>query len=106
VSLPQVTDANGNKVHQPVGSGYPGDATTVSWLKSNKDPVFGWPGSIARFSWGTAKELLENKGAEIKVAWAEEPEDGDQNITAFFGGDSGGAMAQWYGKNASAGIDF
>lgn len=42
------------------GSGYPGDARTVRYLEETLDPVFGWPG-IVRFSWATAKTMLEEK---------------------------------------------
>ncbi|KAJ9475809.1 Ribonuclease H2 subunit A [Pseudozyma hubeiensis] len=44
----------------PLGSGYPGDPNTVAYLKRNLDPVFGWPG-LVRFSWATAKTMLEEK---------------------------------------------
>ncbi|GJC85753.1 ribonuclease H2 subunit A [Colletotrichum liriopes] len=44
------------------GSGYPSDGRCVSWMKSNMHPVFGW-GPECRFSWGTAKDMLEGKGA-------------------------------------------
>lgn len=30
------------------GSGYPSDPNTVSWLRSNVDPVFGYPGELRR----------------------------------------------------------
>lgn len=40
------------------GSGYPGDPQTVQYLKDTLDPVFGWAG-IVRFSWATAKSMLE-----------------------------------------------
>ncbi len=43
-----------------LGSGYPGDPNTVAYLKRTLDPVFGWPG-IVRFSWATAKTMLEEK---------------------------------------------
>lgn len=43
-----------------LGSGYPGDPNTVAYLKRNLDPVFGWPG-LVRFSWATAKTMLEEK---------------------------------------------
>nr|CDI56672.1 related to 35 kDa ribonuclease H [Melanopsichium pennsylvanicum 4] len=43
-----------------LGSGYPGDPNTVAFLKRTLDPVFGWPG-IVRFSWATAKTMLDEK---------------------------------------------
>lgn len=48
------------------GSGYPSDPRTQAWLKQNMDPVFGW-GTECRHSWGTAKELLEGKKADVGV---------------------------------------
>lgn len=66
------------------GSGYPSDARCSSWLKSNMDPVFGW-GSECRFSWGTAKEMLEAKGAPCRVEWPEAVESTDNmRLTGFF----------------------
>ncbi|KAK9462513.1 ribonuclease HII-domain-containing protein [Lipomyces oligophaga] len=50
------------------GSGYPGDARTVTWLKENLDPVFGWS-PVVRFSWGTAKDLLDKNDNFVKVDW-------------------------------------
>jgi len=41
-----------------MGSGYPADEVTKTWLAQNCDPVFGFP-DIARFSWSTTKILLE-----------------------------------------------
>lgn len=43
-----------------LGSGYPADPNTVAFLKRTLDPVFGWPG-LVRFSWATAKTMLEEK---------------------------------------------
>ena len=55
------------KVFEPkVGSGYPGDPATKSWLKSNFDPVFGFP-SLVRFSWKTSYSILESNDA--KADW-------------------------------------
>ncbi|RPA84847.1 hypothetical protein BJ508DRAFT_236094 [Ascobolus immersus RN42] len=87
-----------------VGSGYPSDPNTVAWLKRNKDPVFGWPGSIARFSWSTTKDLLEKKGG-VPVEWAEEDEEGNGNIVGYFGGGKqAGVVGGWFGR--SCGVDF
>lgn len=102
LSLPRTT-SNGEAKIQQVGSGYPGDAKTIAWLKNNKDPVFGWPGSIARFSWGTARDMLEMKG-EVKVEWAEAPDEEGQATLSFFNSTSDAAMGKWYGR--SAGMDF
>ncbi|KAJ2491487.1 hypothetical protein IWW37_002262 [Coemansia sp. RSA 2050] len=57
------------------GSGYPGDPSTVRWLKESVDHVFGYPG-IIRFSWSTCVKLLEDSAA--KVVW---PDDEGQSNT-------------------------
>jgi ribonuclease H2 subunit A len=44
------------------GCGYPGDQITKDWLKDHFDQVFGFP-SVVRFSWKTARTILENKQA-------------------------------------------
>ncbi|WFD08114.1 ribonuclease H [Malassezia vespertilionis] len=44
------------------GSGYPGDPRTVQYLHQTLDPLFGWAG-IVRFSWATAKTLLEARAS-------------------------------------------
>ncbi|KAK1774819.1 ribonuclease HII-domain-containing protein [Copromyces sp. CBS 386.78] len=65
------------------GSGYPSDSKCVTWLKQNMHPVFGW-GPECRFSWGTAKDMLETKGA-VKVDWPEGEDDQEtQKLTDFF----------------------
>ncbi|KAF2084715.1 hypothetical protein K490DRAFT_68472 [Saccharata proteae CBS 121410] len=86
------------------GSGYPSDARCAGWLKRNMDPVFGW-GNECRFSWGTAKDLLEAKGKGVKVEWpVEDEEDGGMKMTDFFvaseeeGGDE---LACWYGRSVA-----
>ncbi|KAL7268402.1 hypothetical protein RUND412_008973 [Rhizina undulata] len=87
----------------PLGSGYPGDEKTKTWLKGNMDPVFGWNANVTRFSWATAKDMIEGKGAKVEVVWPEEVDDGEQLITGFFAaGDSG--LGNWYGKSAA--MDF
>ncbi|KAI0974872.1 ribonuclease H2 subunit A [Xylaria arbuscula] len=64
------------------GSGYPSDARCVAWLRQNMHPVFGW-GSECRFSWGTAKDMLEMKGG-IKVEWPADEDESTSRLTDFF----------------------
>ncbi|OTB03573.1 hypothetical protein M426DRAFT_321732 [Hypoxylon sp. CI-4A] len=64
------------------GSGYPSDARCVTWLKRNMHPVFGW-GPECRFSWGTAKDMLELKGG-LKVDWPVDDDDENSKVTDFF----------------------
>lgn len=85
------------------GSGYPSDARASSWLKRNMDPVFGW-GTECRFSWGTAKDLLEAKGGGAKVDWPVEDDEETMRLTDFFSatcGEEDGAgdeLATWFGR--------
>ena len=87
------------------GSGYPSDARTSTWLKENMDPLFGW-GNECRFSWGTAKELLEAKGQAVKVDWpAPDEEEQGMRLTSFFAPSAGGdgeqehdELANWFGR--------
>ena len=81
------------------GSGYPSDARCTSWLKRNMDPVFGW-GSECRFSWGTAKDMLDAKGVTAKVDWPIEEDDVTTRLTDFFGGerdDQNDELGSWFG---------
>ncbi|RYP82946.1 hypothetical protein DL770_005459 [Monosporascus sp. CRB-9-2] len=67
------------------GSGYPSDARCTAWLRRNMHPVFGW-GPECRFSWGTARDLLEGKGG-VKVEWpavADDDDEGTSRLTDFF----------------------
>ena len=92
------------------GSGYPSDSKCTTWLKGNMNPVFGW-GNECRFSWGTAKELLESKGTGIKIDWPM-PDDGEQEmrVTDFFmsapssGQDETSELAGWFGRPAAESV--
>ncbi|KUI67438.1 Ribonuclease H2 subunit A [Cytospora mali] len=76
-------DGQGGSAGMAWGSGYPSDPRCVSWMKGNMHPVFGW-GPECRFSWGTAKDMIEGKGSGVKVEWPVE-EDGDTaRLTDFF----------------------
>ncbi|RMJ25421.1 hypothetical protein PHISP_03699 [Aspergillus sp. HF37] len=84
------------------GSGYPSDSKCVGWLRRNMDPVFGW-GNECRFSWGTAKEMLESKGGAL-VDWPAE-EEGSQ-LRDFFLSEGGKSaendeLREWYGRKAT-----
>lgn len=85
------------------GSGYPSDSKCVGWMRNNMDPIFGW-GNECRFSWGTAKEMLETKGGE-KVDW---PVDEDNTQLMDFLLASGGTfkgpeqeLQEWFGKKST-----
>jgi ribonuclease H2 subunit A len=85
------------------GSGYPSDARCVSWMKTNMHPVFGW-GAECRFSWGTAKDMLEAKGKSVPVDWPTD-DDGEMNrLTEYFSStekdQNENELATWYGTPA------
>jgi ribonuclease H2 subunit A len=66
------------------GSGYPSDARCVSWLKGAVDPVWGF-GNECRFSWGTIKDMLEQKGGPAKMAvWPDDVDDENARISQYF----------------------
>ncbi|KAG0002447.1 Ribonuclease H2 subunit A [Entomortierella chlamydospora] len=74
-------------ISRQFGSGYPSDPKTVSWLKSNMDPIFGYP-NIVRFSWQTCKTLLETSGKTVR--WPDDDESNSQpRISALFGQSNG-----------------
>ena len=66
------------------GSGYPSDARCVNWLKSALDPLFGF-GNECRFSWGTIKDLIEQKGSgALKVDWPAEQDEDNMHLSEYF----------------------
>lgn len=89
------------------GSGYPSDARCSAWLKRNMDPVFGW-GAECRFSWGTAKDMLEDKKSSgLKVDWPVEDDDEGANISSYFSGlqgddhQGGDELSNWFGRRVT-----
>lgn len=78
------------------GSGYPSDSKCVTWLRQNMDSVFGW-GNECRFSWGTAKEMLEGKDA-IRVDWPADEDEG-AGLSDFLLGSGSTATAALSGKH-------
>ncbi|KAL1582089.1 hypothetical protein WHR41_09179 [Cladosporium halotolerans] len=88
------------------GSGYPSDARCTAWMRANMDPLFGW-GSECRFSWGTAKEMLEVKGGGPKAEWPDvgEGEAGNMRLTGFMMGgkeEEGDELGNWFGSRVGA----
>lgn len=89
------------------GSGYPSDSKCVNWLKRDMDMVFGW-GPECRFSWGTAREMLEVKTG-VKVTWPVEQDEETKLLTQFFvtnaaedGGDEkADELRDWFGRKPS-----
>ncbi|KAF4817990.1 Ribonuclease H2 subunit A [Colletotrichum siamense] len=82
------------------GSGYPSDQRCVTWMRGNMHPVFGW-GPECRFSWGTAKDMLEAKGS-LKVEWPVD-DDGEARMTDFFrstDAEDGDELGTWFGRPA------
>ncbi|KAI3341580.1 ribonuclease H2 subunit A [Ustulina deusta] len=85
------------------GSGYPSDGRCVAWLRQNMHPVFGW-GPECRFSWGTAKDMLETKDG-IKVEWPADDDESTSRLTDFFAasGDrelDADELGTWFGTPA------
>ena len=69
------------------------------------DPVFGW-GPECRFSWGTAKDMLDVKGAAAKVEWPVEDDDETSRLTDYFsaGKEKEGVdeLGNWFGRPVGA----
>lgn len=93
------------------GSGYPGDARSVAWLREHMDPIFGW-GNECRFSWSTAKNMLEAKDGAKKVEWPV-PDDEEQGMrmTDFYQASvnsqveaEADELVCWYGQPATEAV--
>ncbi|KAI9742498.1 MAG: hypothetical protein M1818_004032 [Claussenomyces sp. TS43310] len=89
------------------GSGYPSDVRCTGWMKRNMDPTFGW-GSECRFSWGTAKDMLDLNGAAVDVTWPAKEDDETNRLTDYFNtqGDQsirqGDEISNWFGQRVRA----
>lgn len=97
-------DADDHDGSMAWGSGYPSDARCVAWLRANMHPVFGW-GPECRFSWGTAKDMVEGKSGGLKVDWPLEDDGETSRLTDYFssGATPGGAapgLGGWFGSSA------
>jgi len=89
------------------GSGYPSNARCVAWLRRNMHPVFGW-GPECRFSWGTAKDMLDAKAnGAVQVDWPVGDDEENARLTDFFaaGNDrerDADELGAWYGAPVGA----
>ncbi|CAP71010.1 uncharacterized protein PODANS_6_3810 [Podospora anserina S mat+] len=94
-------DKNEEDTDMEWGSGYPSDQRCVTWLRGNMHPVFGW-GPECRFSWGTAKDMLEGpKG--VKVDWPVDDDGDTHRLTDFFSAkdqEEGDELGTWFGTPA------
>ncbi|KAJ5693313.1 hypothetical protein N7462_002736 [Penicillium macrosclerotiorum] len=95
-------DSDGASAPEGWGSGYPSDSKCVGWLRRNMNPVFGW-GNECRFSWGTAKEMLELKGG-ARVDWPVDDDEGNGMLSEFLlapswgKGSSKDGLRDWFGQ--------
>ncbi|QHS75836.1 ribonuclease H2 catalytic subunit RNH201 [Saccharomyces paradoxus] len=63
-----------------LGSGYPSDPKTVTWLKRNQTSLMGWPANMVRFSWQTCQTLLDDTTKDsILIKWEEQYMDSRKN---------------------------
>ncbi|KAH0551705.1 hypothetical protein GP486_007077 [Trichoglossum hirsutum] len=91
------------------GSGYPSDARCSGWLKRNMDPVFGW-GNVCRFSWNTAKDLLEAKSSAVNVEWPAQEDEDNTRMIDFLPASrrdqkkNAHKMATWFGVKVGEGL--
>ncbi|CCJ30193.1 unnamed protein product, partial [Pneumocystis jirovecii] len=92
------------------GSGYPSDIDpiTCKWLKYSMDPIFGWPYEIVRYSWQTAKDLLEKDAqkkdnSKVHVEWYKKNEKSSMRDIQSYSKTSKttqeGINLSWYGQN-------
>lgn len=66
------------------GSGYPSDPKTSLWLRSHVDPLFGWH-PVVRFSWQTAKDLVEKKEkGGVECVWSDDLQRDSHSVTTYF----------------------
>jgi len=76
-------------------------------MRSNMHPVFGW-GPECRFSWGTAKDMLEpakSTPGTVKVEWPADDDGENTRVTDFFTASRGGdeavdELGTWFGTPA------
>ncbi|KAF3941180.1 hypothetical protein ABW19_dt0200213 [Dactylella cylindrospora] len=98
----KLTDNRMTSDQAVIGSGYPSDPKTVTWLRRSMDSVFGW-GTEARFSWSTAAEMLKKDGEVVE--WPESEESGSGDIASLMFSNQSNDVKYWFGRPAAA-ADF
>jgi len=76
-----------------LGSGYPGHEKTKQFLQDHVDKVFGFP-SIVRFSWQTAKTIIDQRCAKVTFA----DETANNNLSKWGFGTAGKVKRSKYFK--------
>lgn len=78
-------DQVSSEIEPEWSSGYP-NPKCQTWLRKEMNPLFGW-GNECRFSWSTAKDLLEATGKNTtgtKVMWPADGDDESMRVTDFY----------------------
>lgn len=83
------------------GSGYPQDAKP--WLKNNIHDLFGW-GPECRFSWGTAKDILEDDSKATQVQWPDDDKENNKLSQYFAVGSEEQELRSWFGERVGKDI--
>lgn len=94
-----------DKAEDSWGSGYPSDTKCSTWLKNNMHPLFGW-GSECRFSWATAKDMLDKKDQAMKVDWPTD-EDESKLLTQYFSSKNDtdtDELFAWFGRSVDTSL--
>ncbi|RKF61327.1 Ribonuclease H2 subunit A [Erysiphe neolycopersici] len=94
-----------DKAEDSWGSGYPSDTKCSTWLRNNMHPLFGW-GSECRFSWATAKDMLDKKDQAMKVDWPTD-EDESKLLTQYFSSKNDAdtdELFAWFGRSVDTAV--
>lgn len=86
------------------GSGYSSDKRCTGWMRSSMHPLFGW-GHECRFSWETAKDMLEGKANGVRVEWPLADDGETSRVTDFFAAaadqdNESSELGSWFGTPA------
>lgn len=82
-----------------LGSGYPSDGKTVSWLHGAKTPLFCWPQQMVRFSWQTCQNIIDKDQDSIPIEWEEDYINSKKNLSSqwsFKGKEKLITLDNWY----------